>query len=105
MSTPPQTQTGLNTPEQVLRLIAGSRLLFLDLETCGPAERGQEGGLNPRQGRIRLITLHDAWQTCCMDCFAYPAALPLVLEALKSKILVIHNASFDPWDSGWQVAR
>jgi DNA polymerase-1 len=75
--------------ECVAAALENTRLVALDLETTG---------LNPREDRIRLLTLGtdtvDLGRfTYIVDCFAVDPA-PL-WEALAGKELVIHNAAFD----------
>lgn len=83
----------LSNPGQVHRLIAGSQLLAIDLETAGPPGRGMDGALNPREGRIRLLQLHDGQRGVVIDVFEHP--IQQFLPALESKILLAHHAGFD----------
>lgn len=78
------TQTKLATPAEVLRLLRWTRAVALDLETTS---------LNPRTGRIRLLSVSDGPRTLVMDCFEHP--IQQLLPALKQKLLVCHNAAFD----------
>ena len=91
----------LSTPAEVQALLAGAELLAVDLETCGPPGKGMDGALNPREGRIRLLQLHDGKRGVVVDCFEHP--IQQFLPALETKILLAHNALFDLsflWHSG-----
>lgn len=83
--------TATATPADVLHLINGSKLLAVDLETCGPP--GQPGGLNPRRDRVRLLSIANQHTALVMDCFEHD--LRQVLPSLQGKILCCHNAAFD----------
>jgi ribonuclease D len=56
----------------------------LDLETTG---------LNPREDKVRLVSVSTTAGTRLVDCFAVDPS-PL-LPALAEKRLVFHNAAFD----------
>ncbi len=77
----------LVAPEDVpalLERIAATRVVALDLETTG---------LDPRRDEVRLLSLaieHGAWVLDLSSTDVTP-----VLEALKGKTFVIHNAAFD----------
>lgn len=75
-----------SSPADVLRFIAGAGVLGLDLETTG---------LNPRTDRARLLSLANGKQALVLDLFEHPNAVPSILDALKGKILIAHNAAFD----------
>jgi len=64
--------------------IQQAQILALGLETTG---------LNPREDRVRLISLATTQNTWLIDCFAVDSR-PL-FEVLAKKTLVIHNALFD----------
>lgn len=85
---PPLPRGRLSSPAEVLALIGQAGLLALDLETTG---------LNPRQDRIRLLSLGDGVTSLVLDLFAHPDTLASILDALrgKGKVLVAHNAAFD----------
>jgi DNA polymerase III epsilon subunit-like protein len=77
----------ITTPEQVAELSAtleATTRVALDLETTG---------LDPRQHRIRLLTLATDQCVWLVDCFEVDPR-PL-FPALAEKELVIHNALFD----------
>jgi len=75
------------TPEQVAELAAtleAATRVALDLETTG---------LDPRQDRVRLLTLatdRDIWLVDCFEVDPRP-----LLPVLSEQTLVIHNALFD----------
>jgi hypothetical protein len=64
--------------------IRQAQMLALDLETTG---------LNPRDDKVRLISLATAQDTWLIDCFEVDPR-PL-FEVIAKKTLVIHNALFD----------
>jgi len=64
--------------------IQQAQILALDLETTG---------LNPREDRVRLISLATPHNTWLIDCFEVDPR-PL-FRVLAKKTLVIHNALFD----------
>jgi hypothetical protein len=83
----------LNRPEQVARLgeeLTSAELVALDLETFGDRP---DDGLNPRKGRIRLLSLATSAGAWLVDCAAVdPRPLFPVLQRLT---LVGHNLQFD----------
>lgn len=85
--------TNLSTPLEVLRLIDRAHLLAFDFETAGPVGKSMDGALEPRRGRVRLLSLSDGEMSLVMDCFEHD--LRAVLPALHGRHLIIHNASFD----------
>jgi DNA polymerase-1 len=99
---PPPTHLLITATAQlpmVLAAVENSVRVGLDLETCGPPGQGMDGALDPRRGRIRLLslttdTLEDGGSfTYLVDCDAcHPRPL---FEVLAGVELVIHNASFD----------
>lgn len=92
MTTATTAQT-LVSPADVIRLLRWSRGVALDLETSGPPGHGMDGALNPRKGRIRLLSLSTGDQTLVMDCFEHD--IRQVLPWLEGKIILAHNAAFD----------
>lgn len=74
----------LATTEETLRLVRSSRVLGIDLETTG---------LSAVRDRIRLVSLSNGRDTIVYDVFENPLAP--VLDALKDRILIAHNAAFD----------
>lgn len=74
----------LATPKEVLRLIDRSPVLALDLETTS---------LNPREGKIRLLSLSNGTETVVLDAFQY--SLQPLVRALAGRTLIAHNALFD----------
>jgi len=70
--------------EELLTELRGANRVALDLETTG---------LDPREDRVRLLTLVTARGTWLVDCFEVDPG-PL-FPILAEKELVIHNAAFD----------
>jgi DNA polymerase-1 len=63
-------------------------------------------GLNPRTDRVRLLQLAKADDVFIVDCFAVDPRP--ILDALKGKQLVVHNAAFDLaflWRLGFRPAK
>ncbi len=79
--------TTLSCPAEILRLIQDNQMLACDLETTS---------LNPRTGKVRLLSLSNGRHSLVMDCFTHD--IRQILPALEGKILLAHNALFD---LGW----
>ncbi len=95
------TTPALAAPADVLRLLESAHVVALDCETCGPEGRGMDGALDPRRGRVRLLSVSAGRRALVLDAFAHD--LRQVLPALAGKVLVAHNAAFDLgflWQAG-----
>jgi DNA polymerase-1 len=83
----PRNDSAITNPDQLAEVrhyLEASTIVGIDLETTG---------LNPRQDRIRLLSLSADGQTFVIDCFAVdPSPLFPVLGNLE---LVGHNLLFD----------
>lgn len=102
MTIPPPSPfvMGLSPPSGALELLSTSRVLALDLETCSGPGLGMTNALDPRSGRIRLLSLAGQGRSAVIDLFEHHHALPSILDALgayakRGGILVIHNALYD----------
>lgn len=70
------------------------RLVALDLETVG---------LDPYQGKVRLVSLSDGTTTLLLDAAALGDALaPLLRRAVANRTVVLHNGAFD---LGWLLVH
>lgn len=85
MTTATLDKTGvLSTPAEILRLVGGSKVVGIDLETTG---------LDARTDRIRLLSISDGNRALVMDCFEHD--IRALLPALRNVVLIAHNATFD----------
>jgi len=111
-ASPPLLQNGTHPPlpgGERTRVVSASQLPALIEKLAAAPELGidtETTGLNPRQDRVRLLTLSIPGQTWLVDCFEVDPR-PL-FPVLADRTLTGHNLSFDLeflWSLGFRPGR